>query len=107
MHNEGEVLGIENDLKTLGSKGDLDHFELTFRNVLRDYLPAEFGPLVEMKFAEDDGKTVAIVQCQGAGKEVFFTDGRDVTFYVRSGNSTQPLNPRAALEYIKAHWPQK
>ena len=104
VHNSKEILGIANDLKTLGSKGDLDNFELTFRNVIREYLPAEFGPLVEMKFAEQDGKTVAIVQCQGAPKEVFFTDGKEVTFYVRSGNSSQPLNPRAALEYIKAHW---
>lgn len=105
VDNNGSVIGIVNDLKTLGSKGDIDHFELTFRNLLREYLPAEFGPLVEMKFQEREGKKVAIVRCEPASKEVFFTDGKEVIFFVRSGNSSQPLNPRAALEYIKSHWP--
>jgi hypothetical protein len=33
------------------------------------------------------------------------SSGNDKVFYVRSGNSTQPLDSEQAHRYITSHWP--
>ena len=58
-----------------------------------------------MRFAERDGKTIAIaVIPKKAPKEVYLTlDGKPF-FYVRSGNSSRPLDVKQANAYIHSHW---
>ncbi|MFN8188057.1 MAG: hypothetical protein U0R69_13390 [Gaiellales bacterium] len=42
--------------------------------------------------------------CEPYHKPVFLEDGGETEFYVRAGNSSQPLNIKAANEYIRARW---
>lgn len=46
-----------------------------------------------------------MIQCEPSYRPIFVTDGREVTFFVRSGNSSHPLDVRATSEYVRAHWP--
>lgn len=56
VDDSGRMVGLGKDLTTLGSKGTTDGWELHLRNVLREYLPAEIGPLVDVSFHEVRGK---------------------------------------------------
>jgi hypothetical protein len=106
LTDDGEVLGIEQDLKTLGKKQNRDGFTLSFKNVLSSYLGAATSATVELTFAEQVGKTLAVASCQPYSQPVYVTDGADVEFYVRDGNSSRPLNVLEATKYITDHWGQ-
>lgn len=102
--DDGAIAGIEKDFATLGAKGNRDGFELTLRNSIREHLGGEVSPFIEVTFGETQGRTVAIVSCEPYHKPVFLEDGGETEFYVRAGNTSQPLNIKAANEYIRAHW---
>lgn len=102
--DDGAVAGIESDFATLGAKGNRDDFELTLRSAIKEHLGGEVSPFIELTFAETQGQTVAIASCEPYHKPVFLEDGGETEFYVRAGNTSQPLNIKAANEYIRAHW---
>jgi hypothetical protein len=98
------VLGIEHDLKTLKRK-DRDGYEQKLHQVLADALGAEFSQYQHVSFEESEGKTVCVVQVEPSPKPVYLTDKGVKHFYVRVGNTTQPLDMQAAHNYIGMHWP--
>jgi hypothetical protein len=102
--DDGEVLGLDNDFASLGSKGNRDGFELTFRNVIGSYLGEDKNPVIDLTFSDVDGKTVAVAGCQQYPDPVFMDDGNTSEFYVRAGNTSRLLNVKEASDYIKAHW---
>jgi hypothetical protein len=105
VSDEGESLGIEPDLATLGSKSDLDGWELALRNTLNNYLSKEVAALVDASFSDYLGKTVALLHANPARRPAYLTDGHHTEFYVRSGNSTQQLNVKQSLEYCNDRFP--
>ena len=102
--DDGEVLGLDKDFDSLGSKGNRDGFELTFRNAIGSYLGEDKNPCIELTFSEVDGKTVAVAACEPHNSPVFVEDGDRSEFYVRAGNTSRPLDVKEASEYIKSHW---
>jgi hypothetical protein len=98
------VLGIGNDLKTIGRK-DRDGYEQKLRQVLTNALGAEFSQYQNVSFEESEGKTVCIVRVEPSPKPVYLTDRGAKEFYVRVGNTTRPLDMQAAHDYISMHWP--
>jgi len=99
------VLGIENDLKTLGQRRDKDGYEQKLRQVLTNALGPEFCQYQHVSFEEHGGKTVCIVRVRPSSKSVYLTDKTVKEFYVRVGNTTKPLDMQAAHNYISMHWP--
>lgn len=99
--DDGTILGIEADLMSL-SRQSLDRFELALRTTLGTYLGPEISPLVSVDFVEVDLKLIARISCERYGAAVYFQDGDQRHFYVRDGNRTQPLDVRAAHEYISS-----
>jgi hypothetical protein len=106
LTDEGEILGIAHDLKTLGRKPDRDGFELAFREVLSKYLGPATSTSVELTFTDKERKTLAVASCQPYPEPVYVTDGSDVDFFVRDGNSSKPLNVLESNRYIAKRWPQ-
>jgi hypothetical protein len=102
--DDGEVLGLDKDFVSLGAKGNRDGFELTFRNAIGSYLGEDKNPYVELTFSEVEGKTVAVAACEGYQSPVFVEDGDRSEFYVRAGNTSRPLDIKAASEYINTRW---
>ena len=107
------LIGVKDDKTSLGLEGDFcvlnkpttDAFELHFTNMIENYLGAENRPYVTMRFVQREGKLIAIVIIpKRAPKEVFLTIDGEPYFYIRSGNSSRPLNVREATAYIKQHW---
>lgn len=101
--DDGTICGIENDIRTLSRK-DKDGFEQHLVQVLSNYLGAEFGAFYRIQYAELDSKTVCAVDAERAPRAVFLHDGQGVEFYVRTGNTTRPLDAQAQYEYIGMHW---
>jgi hypothetical protein len=105
LKDDGEVLGIEQDIATLKSKPNLDGFALSFTQTVGDYLGMDVAALTELTFAEIDGKTLAVASCSASGQPIFLQEGNDAEFWVRAGNSSRPLNVLEASKYIQQRWP--
>lgn len=101
--DDGTVYGIESDMQTLQRK-DCDGFEQTLVSVLTSYLGAEYSAFYHTAFEQIDGKTICCVEVDHSPKAVWLKDNQGSEFYKRVGNSTQPLDPQAAHEYIAMHW---
>lgn len=106
MSDKGEPLGIERDYETLGHRQNADGWEQHLRNVLNAYLGKEIAAMVELSFADYQGKTVAVLRAEPSTKPVFLVDGANTEFHVRSGNTTQMLDVKETQEYIAMHFPK-
>jgi hypothetical protein len=103
VEDSGAICGIEHDWATLKRK-DRDGFEQALTQTITDFLGAEYGPLTHIAFDQKDGRTVCIVQIETSPKPVFLSDKGTKEFYVRTGNTTRPLDTKATYEYISMHW---
>ena len=105
VDDDGNVLGLENDYKTMGKKPNRDGYE----NWLTTLLLGEFGkdasPLIRMTFHDIDGKDVCQVAFKPSPRPIFVKDGNAEHLYIRTGNSTRLLTSREAIEYSKQRWP--
>lgn len=101
--DDGSILGIENDLKTLGDQG-LDAFEQTVRNVLTSYVGPEYNQLIDTDYERVGSGHVALLRVGASPKPAFVKDKDSSEFYVRVGNTTKQLDTEAGHSYIKMHW---
>lgn len=104
VDDDGIVLGLENDYKTMGKKPNRDGYE----NWLTTMLLGEFGkdasPLIRVSFHAIDGKDVCQLALRPSPKPMFVKDGNSEHLYIRAGNSTRLLTSREAVEYCKQRW---
>ena len=107
VDDEGNVLGLANDYKTLGQRPNRDGYE----NWLTTMLLTEFGkdasPLIRITFHTIDGKDVCQLALKPSPKPLFVKEGNSERehLYIRAGNSTRLLNSRETVEYCKQRWP--
>ena len=102
--DDGSILGIEHDYKTVERRQDRDGFEQTLVNAIEKNLGSEFIQHVRVTFEERDGRTVGIVYVEQSPRPVFLRDRGEVEFYIRAGNTTRPLNVEQTQDYISMHW---
>jgi ATP-dependent Lon protease len=99
-----EVIGIENDLKTL-RHANVDEYERHLRQALIDAIGVEFTPYVKVSFPDVDGVQLCRVDVEASPKPVFVAwKGQGKEFYIRSGPRSDPLDPEATHGYIEMHW---
>lgn len=101
--DDGTVLGLDDDLKTLSSQS-FDAFYQTLVNVLENYLGVEFAQFVHVEFEDHPEGTVCRIDVEPAPMPVFLGGGDTKEFYVRAGNTTRQLDAAAAHDYIGMHW---
>jgi hypothetical protein len=103
--DEGNVLGLENDYKTMGTKQNRDAYE----NWLTTLFLGEFGkdasPLIRITFHEIDSKDVCQVALKPSPRPIFVKDDKGEHLHLRTGNSTRTLTARETVEYCKQRWP--
>ncbi|MDO3634449.1 GmrSD restriction endonuclease domain-containing protein [Mycolicibacterium arseniciresistens] len=109
VDDAGEVLGLDSDLKTLGSKGNFDGFELFIRQLLDANLSVTTAATVRIKFDQVGGLPVCVVSVAASGKPVFAKPPKGSgtsaeEFWVRTGNSTRQFHGDDMLEYREQHW---
>jgi hypothetical protein len=107
--DDGQVLGLDQDLKTLGAKGNADGYELYLRQFLDSNLSAVTAQTVRIRFHTIDENQLCAVTVAASGKPVFAkpakgsgTDGSE--FWVRIGNATKQLHGDDMIDYQQQHW---
>jgi hypothetical protein len=104
IDDEKDIIGLEKDLAQ--THNNLDEFELTFTNTINNYLGKVNRPLINIRFEKMEDNDVAIVQVKPSPHPVYLKcEDKKEEFYIRSGNSSQPLDISEATQYIKEHWP--
>lgn len=103
--DNGEILGIESDMQMLPRRKDIDSYENHLVTLLESGLGAAPTANTRIQFEQVDSNTVCRVVVRRASSPVWTKiKGQDDVFYVRLGNSTRPLGPRAAYDYISQHF---
>lgn len=109
VDDDGNVLGIEQDLATLGSKANQDGYELFLRQRLDNGLSTPTAVTVRIRFPVVDGTPICLVAVAAAGRPVFAkpakgsgADGAE--FWVRTGNATKQLHGDDMVRYQEEHW---
>lgn len=109
VNDDGETVGLDTDLSTLGSKSNLDGYELFLRQLIETNLSVPTAATVRISFEPVNGGTVAVVRVSASGKPVFAkaakgqgSDGSE--FWVRMGNQTRQLHGDDMVQYQSDHW---
>lgn len=101
--DDGEILGLEQEMQTLG-KPNIDGFENTFNMAFNKLIGVEHSEYIDLDFDQIDGKTVCRVTILPAAAPVYLTQGDKEEFFIRTGNSSQPLPLGKAVTYIQRHF---
>jgi predicted HTH transcriptional regulator len=101
--DDGTVVGLEADYKTLGKKPNRDGFELFLTDLLfRGKL--HLSGLIGVTFHEVAGETVCKVAVKPSPQPVWTDIGGAERFFVRTGNSTRELSPSETHVYVRRRW---
>ena len=104
VSDTGQVIGLENDYKTLPKKNK-DGFENHISMLIKTMIGLSFTKYVSVTFETIENKEICLVTVREAHKPAYLTNGdKKEDFYVRVGNSTQPFSMSEMTEYIKTHW---
>jgi hypothetical protein len=102
VEDDGHVLGLAQDLKTL--QNSADRLEQTLMNLVHKHIGAEIAPFMRSRFEEIDGRTVCVVDVDKASEPAFMRGPRGKEFFVRLGNTTRTLDTEEAVRYIQTNW---
>lgn len=106
--DDGQVLGLENDWHSLGSKGNRDGYERYLRQLLDNSLSVQTAGVVRIRFESIDDRDVCVVSVAASGRPVFAkpVDGGQgpSEFWVRIGNASRQLHGDDMMEYQAQHW---
>lgn len=107
-----EILGLQKDIGLASERGDLDGYLQHFTNaVMNKYFGKEKGNLAKIRLEKFDGQDIAVVEIEKAPKPGLWVKYKGNNgeikeeYYIRSQNTSQPLNGRETTDYINDHWP--
>lgn len=103
VDDEGEILGLETEFQSMG-KGNVDGFENALNLAFGQMVGTEYRHFLTVDFAEIEGKTICRIIVSPAPEPVFLTHKNSEEFYIRTGNSSQPLTMSKAVRYIQSHF---
>ena len=108
VDDDSNVLGLDADYVTLGSKGNADGFELWLRQHLDNNLSMQTAGIVRISFERVDEKDVCLVSVAASGRPAFAkpVEGNSSAseFWVRIGNATKQLHGDDMVQYQSDHW---
>jgi hypothetical protein len=106
--DDGQVLGLDNDWQSLGSKGNRDGYERYLRQLLDNSLSIQTAGVVRIRFESVDSRNVCVVSVAASGRPTFAkpVDGGQgpSDFWVRIGNASRQLHGDDMMEYQAQHW---
>lgn len=102
VDDEGKVIGLDQDFATLKQK-NTDGFEQKLIECVARYLGADLCARVHVFFHTLNGQPLCRVYAEPSSRPVYFQEGSDMRYYLRTGNGTRELNIREATDYIGRH----
>ncbi len=100
--DDGEVLGLENDYKTLKSK-DRDGFALCITDIVINRIGADMCVFVHCVFDDIGGNDVCRVIVESVLEPVYLRDGSHSKYFLRAGNGMRELDAREAIAHAARH----
>ncbi len=97
--DDGKVVGLEHDYKTLKSKGR-DGFELCITDIVTSRIGADVCSFIHCVFYEIEAKDVCRVIVESAVAPVYLQDGNTSRYFLRTGNGTRELDAREAMAHV-------
>lgn len=109
VDDDGNALGLAEDLSTLGNKSNRDGYELFLRQLLDTNLSVPTAGIVKIHFDLHQGAEVCVVSVAASGKPVFAKPAegggaKASDFWVRVGNATKQLHGDDMVDYRDQHW---
>lgn len=104
VDDSGRILGLEREYSTLTKRPDQDGYQQFLVNLISTSTGKEVFTDLTVSFEDADGKEVCIIRAKASLRPVYVKEGGQTTFYVRTGNVTQGLGVKEAMEYIKTRW---
>lgn len=98
-----KIVGLDKDYETLWKK-NRDGFELHLRNLLDSSIGKEFIHIIRIEFSDIENKNICRVEVGKSPKPIFISKDGEKEFFIRSGNSTKPLNQEETYKYIFMNW---
>lgn len=100
VNDDKKIIGLQDDINTLKHK-NLDGYERKIYDIVKTYIGTEFSSLCQVYFHQIDNKTICMIHINSSNSPVYVSFSGKTTFYLRSGNSTNPLSVKETVEYLK------
>jgi len=102
-------LGLAHDFQTLGDKKNLDGYELFLTDLLLNAYGKDVSAFLRITFHPVGGHDICKVWIKPSPKPIWIEvkDGagqKSEQLFIRTNNSSRPLNTREALEYAAHRW---
>ena len=95
VSDDGGVSGIDE-----GSFDNRDKLNLHMTNLIASQIGNEFIPYISFKLSDYEDKGVMRIVCRKSDEPVFLKEGKQETFFVRSGPSSVELTGADLLNYV-------
>jgi Putative DNA-binding domain len=105
VDDDGKIVGLTHDYKTLGKRQNRDGFENWLTTLLLDQFGKDAAPFVQLSFHDMGGQDVCRVLAKAAPRPCYVKDGQGEHLFVRTNNSTRQLTTKEAVDYCKHRWP--
>jgi predicted HTH transcriptional regulator len=103
--DDGFVIGISDDLATLGKRSDRDGYQQFLTGLLKETIGGvPTSASLSISFHVAQGKELCLLSASSANEPVYVKDGTSKRFYLRTQNTTQELDIEQASKYIKKNW---
>jgi membrane protein YdbS with pleckstrin-like domain len=103
VDDDGVVLGLEPDYNTMGKKNS-DGFENVFNMAFNKMVGPEYRQYISVTFPEIELKEICVIYASPSADPVFLTHKGEEKFYIRTGNTSQPLSVSKATRYIQTRY---
>lgn len=104
VDDKGKIVGLEKDYQTLSTRPDRDGYQQFLVNLLSSSLGKDVCASLSIAIQSVDGKDICAIQVPRSGNAVYVREGQLMRFFARTGNTTQELNTKEAVEYTAKHW---
>jgi FixJ family two-component response regulator len=104
VDDDGRVLGLAHDFKTIGKRQDRDGYENFLTTLLLDAFGKDSSPLLQITFHRVGEHDVCRVAVRPSPKPAYVKDEKGEHLFIRTGNSTRQLSTREAVDYCKLRW---
>ena len=102
VEDDGQVLGLDNDLKTL--QGSVDRFGQLLTSLIGEHIGVHHSASIQIRFENLEGKTVCLIETDKAPEPAFLKGPRGKEFHIRFGNTTRMLDAEETVRYIEMNW---
>jgi hypothetical protein len=96
----GHLKGLADDFVSLG-KQNRKGFEQRLMQVMAERLGTDLCPLVHVAFHQITDREIFSASIEKAHRPVYIREGDNPVFYLRTGNTTKPMNTMETVEYLK------